>query len=315
MCRYNKVAYAFAIYFLVLILFSSAFVTGCGEISQQTVLVHVNDDKIEKKDVEEFIKLIYLYMPDTQEIYSQGEYIDELQEEVLWFLIENTLISQEVKKLGFTGDEEKIKEHYQLSREELVSGIYGSEEKFLERLKELELNEDFLKSVSRNAYFTELLYEHVSADVTEEDARAFVEENPLFLKKPAQAYVFQIIMETEEDVQYVHNLLSEGADFVEVGQQYSIDPYVELGIIKANDLLDPLFLETAFSLAPGEISDPVEIAGGYHIIKITEKKEEADLSFEEVKEEAMEIKKSELFEKYFLELMEDARIETFKLDE
>ncbi len=288
---------------------------GCCEEPQQGVLASVNHEIIKKGDVEEFLNLIYLYMPDTWEIYYSKDHTDELWEEALWLLIQNLLISQEVRKLGLSVDEEEIERHYQLVREELISGVYGSEEQFLQRLNELGLSEHSVKSVSRNACLNELLFEYVSADVTEEDAAVFVKENPHFLRRPARAYVMQILLEDEEDARYVYNLLSKGADFVEMGEQYSVDPFLELGPINADDMLDPLFLETAFSLESGEISEPVEIYGKYHIIKVIAKDEAADLSFEEVKDEAMEIKKIEHFEHYYLTLVEDAVIETFKLDE
>lgn len=310
----SKRVYSFIV-LLILIIYSSSMFAGCYEEPQQAVLASVNNEIIKKEDVEEILNLIYLYMPDTCETNYRNDNTDGLREEALWLLIENALISQEVRELGLPANEDEIERHYQLAREELISGIYGSEEQFLDRLRELGLNEHSLKSVSRNAYLNELLYEYVSADVTEEDAAVFVKENPLFLRRPARAYVLQILLENRDDASHVYNLLIKGADFVEVGERYSVGPFLELGLINANDMLDPLFLETAFSLEPGEISEPVEISGKYHIIKITAKDEAADLSFEEVKEEAMEIKKLEYFEHYYLTLVEDAVIETFKLDE
>jgi parvulin-like peptidyl-prolyl isomerase len=56
----------------------------------------------------------------------------------------------------------------------------------------------------------------------------------------------------------------------------------------------------------------VEMSYGYYIIKITEKDESRDSSFEEVKDEAMEFKKREYFEDYIQKLIQDANIETFK---
>ena len=90
-----------------------------------------------------------------------------------------------------------------------------------------------------------------------------------------------------------------------------MDSYVELGTINAYDLYDPVFLEAAFSLSPGEISQPVETTFGFHLIKITEKEEEKELTFEEVKEDALEMKKREYFQLYFQKLIEEADIDTF----
>lgn len=227
----NIMVHVFTISFL-LILFSIGMFAGCGGLPQQSkpVPASVNNEIIKEEDVEEYINLIYLFKPDAGITSCRGESAAMLRDEALWLLIENALISQEVRKLGLPEDEGKIERYYQTFREELISGIFASEDKFLERLKELGLTENSLKKISRKAYFTELLYEYISAAVTDEDARAFVEDNPLFLKKPT-------------------------------------------------------------------VKDGVE------------------LSFEEVKEEALEIKKRELFEHYYLTLVEDAIIKTFKSNE
>lgn len=66
-----------------------------------------------------------------------------------------------------------------------------------------------------------------------------------------------------------------GLDFAEAALQES-DDYMtaqkggELGFF-GRDVMDTLFTETAFSLEPGEISEPVRTTFGYHIIKTEEK--------------------------------------------
>jgi parvulin-like peptidyl-prolyl isomerase len=44
------------------------------------------------------------------------------------------------------------------------------------------------------------------------------------------------------------------------------------------------FEDAAFSMKPGEISQPVRTSLGYHIIKLEDRKEEEKKSFEEVKD-------------------------------
>jgi foldase protein PrsA len=252
-------------------------------------------------------------MPASQETYSQEDYATFLKEEILWFLVENKVIEHEVNRLGLKIDEEKVEQDYLKTREELVKDIYGSEDNYQARLKELGITEESIKNFNRRSLLTELLYEHAGKDVTEEDARAYIAENPYFLEKPARVYAFHILLENREKALEVLKLLQEGADFLEVGREYSLDDYVELGMISSEDILfDPVFLEAAFDLEPGEISQPVETAYGFHLIKITEKEEPGVLSFEEVREEVMNKLKSECFDRYFQKLMQEADIETFE---
>ncbi len=79
--------------------------------------------------------------------------------------------------------------------------------------------------------------------------------------------------------------LDEGADFGLLARMYSEDPGTkeksgDLGYFGRGKMVEA-FEEAAFSLKTGQISDPVETSFGFHIIKVTDRKEEAMLSFEE----------------------------------
>lgn len=298
-----------AVWMTLLLALAVGVFSGCATETADNVVASVEGEAIYESELEEFLKLIYLYMPDTEEIYAQDEYREDLKSEVTWFLIENRVLQNEANKLGMETDEEKLEEHYEQVREELVRSVYGTEEAYLGRLEELGLEEETLKKLHDDTQLREILYEHISDTVTEQDARDFVKQNPSFLEVPGQAHTYHILLESEEEAREVRQLLEEGADFMELGKERSLDEHVDLGRISSRDMLHPTFLNAAFDLLPGEISEPVETPFGYHIIKVTEKAEAETLSFEEVKEDALEAKRRMVFEEYIYDLVADAEID------
>jgi len=83
--------------------------------------------------------------------------------------------------------------------------------------------------------------------------------------------------------------LREGADFAELAKEQSEDFGSKRlgGEIRGwseKGKFVPAFEEAAFALKPGEVSELVRTRFGYHIIKLLEKREARQLSFDEVKE-------------------------------
>ncbi len=302
----------FVVYFIITMLLLLPFISGCAEVSTNNDMVaRVNGQAVTRQEVDEFIRMVYLYMPDLQEIYSSSEQAVMLESEILWLLIESVVLQQELERLSLKPDEVELERHFRQFREDLINFIYETEEKYLDRLHELQLNEEQLKALPRSTMLRELLFQHVSSTVTEEDARTYVQENPFLLEQPASVYAFRILLESEQEALQVRRLLEQGADFVETGEKYSRDGFIELGQISETDIFDPPFIKAAFQLEPGELSQPVKTPQGYYIILITEKEEASTLDFEQVKAYIMAVVQEEYYEEYFHRLLQDSTIETF----
>jgi len=102
-----------------------------------------------------------------------------------------------------------------------------------------------------------------------------------FEKKPSQADE----EETKKRIQEIKDDILAGEDFAEMAKDYSEDKASavnggDLGWFKKG-MMVPAFEEAAFSLKPGEISDPVKTQFGWHLIKVTDRKTEG--GSEEVK--------------------------------
>ena len=91
--------------------------------------------------------------------------------------------------------------------------------------------------------------------------------------------------------------INKGKDFVALAKKHSEDPGSgkrggDLGYFKAGDMVES-FEDAAFSLAEGETSDIVESSFGYHIIRVTDIKEERTLPLEEAKDDIVKVLASE----------------------
>ncbi|NPB09248.1 MAG: peptidylprolyl isomerase, partial [Thermodesulfobacteria bacterium] len=95
-----------------------------------------------------------------------------------------------------------------------------------------------------------------------------------------------------EKAKKIREMALKGEDFAELAKKYSDDPGTkdkggDLGFFTRGQMVKE-FEEAAFSLKPGEISQPVRTAFGYHIIKVEKKRPARQKSFEEVKDQIKE---------------------------
>lgn len=98
-------------------------------------------------------------------------------------------------------------------------------------------------------------------------------ERRLAEELPAQAHVRQILVDSLEAAENARQRLAAGEDFVAVSRELSRAPNAmdggELGVFFAGSLPEEID-EVVFSLASGDISDPVQGHSGYHIIQVLE---------------------------------------------
>jgi foldase protein PrsA len=96
-----------------------------------------------------------------------------------------------------------------------------------------------------------------------------------------------ILVEEEAKAKELKEEIDGGADFAELAKEHSTDPGSgekggDLGFFGSGAMV-PEFEEAAYALDVNEVSEPVQTQHGWHIIKVTEKKEKE--SFDAMKEE------------------------------
>lgn len=135
---------------------------------------------------------------------------------------------------------------------------------------------------------TDLLREKAASqeiEVTEEEVQAKYEE--MKNKKP-EIRASHILVTDEATAKEIQAKLQAGEAFEDLAKEYGTDGTAaqggDLGFFGEGQMV-PDFEKAAFALEVGEISDIVKTDFGYHLIKLTEKKENEVGSLEEMKAE------------------------------
>lgn len=128
------------------------------------------------------------------------------------------------------------------------------------------------------------------ADVNpeEEELKQYYEDHKEHFTKPESRVGSHILIETEEEADKIYQEIQDGLSFEEAAMKYSTCPSKDkggsLGEFSRGQLV-PEFEDKAFEMEKGELSKPVKSQFGYHIIRVEDKKESEEKSFEEVESE------------------------------
>ncbi|MEK6692442.1 MAG: peptidylprolyl isomerase [Nitrospirota bacterium] len=250
---------------------------------------------------------------------------DKLKREILRELIERRLQLQRARRLGIVVSKEELKEAIEdIKRKNALNDI--AFEKALARenmtLKEYE------EQLRNQLIIARLINLEVKSKVViaDRDIESYYERNKkdyllaeyvrvshIFLRLPEKAGEKEKT-ETEETLNSILKRLKNGEDFGKIARTYSHGPTAgtggSLGSIKKGEMA-PELENLAFLLKSGEISDPVRVPGGIHILKIDEKAEGRYKPLEEVMEEIKKILTEKESEDRYREWLSSLRENSF----
>lgn len=123
--------------------------------------------------------------------------------------------------------------------------------------------------------------------VSDDKIKEFYDTHKDDFVTPLKLRASHIMVDTEAEAEEVLQKLKEGADFAELAKQYSKDPSKDRGgdigyFVKGQ--LMPEIEEVCFKLEVGQTSDIIKTKFGYHIIKLTDRKEPKMVELSEVKD-------------------------------
>lgn len=146
--------------------------------------------------------------------------------------------------------------------------------------------------------------------VTDEDVKKYYTDNKAKFKDPEKIEVSHILLDNEAAAKNALAKLKRGRDFATLAKEKSKCPSKEkggdLGLVTRGQTV-PEFDQAAFALQPGQLSGVVKTQFGYHIIKVTEKVPEKQLSYDEVKDQLKQMLISEKQKQRFEVLLKDLR--------
>ncbi len=126
--------------------------------------------------------------------------------------------------------------------------------------------------------------------VTEAQAKAAYEEQIAKIPPEPEVRARHILVKTEAEAKDLLKQIKGGADFTELAKKSSDGPSAQtggdLGYFSRGQMVKP-FEDIAFTLKPGQVSDPVQTEFGWHVIKVEDKRIRPVPAFDEVKDQLM----------------------------
>ena len=305
-----------------------------GETTADSVAVTINGVDITESEIEKLIK------PQLDRMAKQSSnqppaFVEQLKnmlrQQALEVMITGRLLDEKVKDANIVVTEEEVigrlKEIASAQRPPL------SLEDFEKRIGGYSSFDKVKQEVRRGLGYQKFMQTQWvgKINVTEDEAKRHYDENPKQFEVPEQVRASHILIKPDTTgpdadpnqakakaktkIQDLLKQIKEGADFAEVAKANSACPSAaqggDLNFFPRGRMVAP-FEKAAFELEIGQISDIVETSFGYHIIKVTDRKDASLISFEQAKSSIINkltrAKQTEFYKEYVESLKDKANI-------
>ena len=252
---------------------------------------------------------------------DQFELLTRLRKEAMDRMIEQVLVKQAAENEGIEVDPAEVDKNIdelrsvfktELSWASKLEGEGYTEESFRKHVQRMIASKTYLDRIRADA-----------ADVSDTELERYYRDNEYRLTLPDQVRVRHILLTwkplgTQDDRAAIHKQMEpilerarNGEDFAALAAEFS-DDYAtknaggDTGLFHRGQMA-PAFEEVAFTLEPGEISDPVETGFGVHIIKLEERLPSRLLPLDEVREQLRDHVREEKMETAVREKIDELR--------
>ncbi|BBH20926.1 hypothetical protein Back11_22710 [Paenibacillus baekrokdamisoli] len=225
-------------------------------------------------------------------------------------LIQDELIMQAADKDGIKVTDADVEKEITS-----IKGRFPTEADFNAALQQANMTlDDLKKQTPMQLRIRKILEPKVT--VTDKEIKDYFDKNKASLGTPLQVRASHILVATEKEAEDILKELKAGGDFAAIAKAKSTDPGSkanggDLGFFGAG-AMDPAFEKAAFALKKDELSAPVKTSFGYHIIKVTDRKEAKVATLDEekakIKDQLVNQKVQELSATWLADLKAKAKI-------
>jgi peptidyl-prolyl cis-trans isomerase C len=291
--------------------------------ADEKIAATAGDVKVSFEEVQEVVEPQLEQMPQEMDAEQKKQFKRQALDNVIF----QKLLKKEFDAKNITVSDKDVDARVEqvLSENKLTMGELKS------RLNEMKMDyNEFYEQLRFDMKHLKMIDMMIAGgiNITDEDARDYYEKNSQQFQVPEQVEASHILVQTnpqaseqekaaaKEKIAAVKAKLDQGGDFAELAKENSDCPSGEngghLGYF-ARERMVPSFSEVAFDLEEGQTSDIVETQFGYHIIKVTGRKEARDVPFSEavdsIKKQMEETLRQEYATKFREKMLSDADIE------
>lgn len=283
--------------------------------------VSIPRDEFEKK----YAKMTKAFTTRNKEI-PEG-LARRYKESILKQIVDKELLGQKIKAAKVETDAAELDREF-----EDYKKMFRTEQNFDRYLKSSDISVEQIKeNIAHNLAVQKLLEQQGDLAVTDEEVKAYYDENQKRYEVKEQVRASHILLkvnpkddkkadgEAKKKADEIYKEASKkDADFAELAKKHSQGPTASRGgdlSFFTRGRMVPAFEKVAFEMKAGEISKPVKTQFGWHIIKVTDRKEGRQRPFDEVKESIEKLLRNKKSRKAKAELLkslrDEAKIETF----
>ncbi|MCA9560510.1 MAG: peptidylprolyl isomerase [Myxococcales bacterium] len=283
--------------------------------------VSIPRDEFEKK----YAKMTKAFTTRNKEI-PEG-LARRYKESILKQIIDKELLGQKIKAANVQTDAAELDREF-----EDYKKMFRTEQNFDRYLKSSDISVEQIKeNIAHNLAVQKLLEQQGDLAVTDEEVKAYYDENQKRYEVKEQVRASHILLkvnpkddkkadaEAKKKADEIYKEASKkDADFAELAKKHSQGPTASRGgdlSFFTRGRMVPAFEKVAFEMKAGEVSKPVKTQFGWHIIKVTDRKEGRQRPFDEVKESIEKLLRNKKSRKAKAELLkklrDDAKVETF----